>query len=159
MIQWQPSRQTSQQPAWSQTPLAFPMSTSICHTVASGDQEGTAVAMLRSQLRADCSLWGSVDSYSSGQTSGPGFLLSLSSSVSCGVERSNREPTCSSSSGVRQVQALFTMSTSTSVLTVHKPALRLATCRCPLSLSSAQGGKTTEPLLILGARNLHDCLA
>lgn len=88
MIQWQPSRQTSQQPAWSQTPLAFPMSTSICHTVASGDQEeGTAVAMLRSQLRADCSLWGSVDSYSSGQTSGPGFLLSLSSSVSCGVEQ------------------------------------------------------------------------
>lgn len=63
--------------------LAFQMSTSIHHTVASRDQEeGAVVAMLRSQLRADCSLWGSVDSYSSGQTSGPGFLLSLSSSMS-----------------------------------------------------------------------------
>lgn len=45
--------------------LVFRKSTSILHTAASRDQaEGAAVATLRSQLRADHGLWGSVDPYS-----------------------------------------------------------------------------------------------
>lgn len=112
-------------------------------------EEGAVEPVLRGQPRADC-----VNSVEAGSPALQGQTLSLASSRhsrSTGLkdgERSNTVPTCSSSSGARQAQALPSMSALTA-------ALRPATCRCPRSSSSDPGREIMGPLLTLVARNLH----